>query len=92
MSPNDIVKECKDEIDEQIEKTVQLMSEGLIKDPNKEKFYQSLTWVSELVSRQTVLARYFNINQVLNRVGYKPKKGYEGIIDLKNEIQTTSMG
>jgi len=25
MSPNDIVKECKDEIDEQIEKTIQLM-------------------------------------------------------------------
>ena len=89
----DIINEIKVEIDEQIEKTVQRMCESILDDPNKDSMYQSLDWVSTLLSRRNVLSRYFQLNDVLRRAGYKPdpKNIKEGEINIYNELQSKSV-
>ena len=68
----DVINEIKVEIDEQIDKTVQRMCDGILDEPNKDTMYQSLDWVPTLLSRRNVLSRYFQLNDVLRRIGYRP--------------------
>lgn len=85
----DVINEIKVEIDEQIDKTVQRMCDGILDAPNRDKMYQSLDWVATLLSRRNVLSRYFQLNDVLRRVGYKPdpKNTTSREIDIYTEIQ-----
>ena len=92
----DVINEIKVEIDEQIDKTVQRMCDGILDAPNRDTMYQTLDWVATLLSRRNVLSRYFQLNDVLRRIGYRPDpKAKEGEIDIyklieqtKNEIST----
>lgn len=85
----DVINEIKVEIDEQIDKTVQRMCDGILDAPNRDKMYQSLDWVATLLSRRNVLSRYFQLNDVLRRVGYRPdpKNTTSREIDVYTEIQ-----
>ena len=85
----DVINEIKVEIDEQIDKTVQRMCDGILDEPNKDTMYQSLDWVATLLSRRNVLSRYFQLNDVLRRVGYRPdpKNTTSREIDVYTEIQ-----
>ena len=89
----DVINEIKVEIDEQIDKTVQRMCDGILDAPNKDTMYQSLDWVATLLSRRNVLSRYFQLNDVLRRAGYKPdpKNPKEGEINIYNELQSKSV-
>ena len=85
----DVINEIKVEIDEQIDKTVQRMCDNILDAPNRDQMYQSLDWVATLLSRRNVLSRYFQLNDVLRRVGYRqdPKNTTSREIDLYTEIQ-----
>lgn len=86
----DVINEIKVEIDEQIDKTVQRMCDGILDEPNRDTMYQSLDWVATLLSRRNVLSRYFQLNDVLRRIGYRPDpKAGEGEIDVYKLIQQT---
>ena len=89
----DVINEIKVEIDEQIDKTVQRMCDGILDAPNKDTMYQSLDWVATLLSRRNVLSRYFQLNDVLRRAGYRPdpKNIKEGEINIYNELQSKSV-
>jgi len=84
----DVVNEIKIEIDDQIEKTVQRMCDNILDAPSKEQFYHSLDWVATLLSRRNVLSRYFQLNDVLRRAGYRPdpKDTSSRPIDLFKDI------
>lgn len=85
----DVINDIKVEIDEQIDKTVQRMCDGILDAPNKDQMYQSLDWVATLLSRRNVLSRYFQLNDVLRRVGYRPdpRRTDSHEIDVYTEIQ-----
>ena len=57
----DVINEIKVEIDEQIDKTVQRMCDGILDEPNKDTMYQSLDWVATLLSRRNVCLDTFNL-------------------------------
>ena len=85
----DVINEIKVEIDEQIDKTVQRMCDNILDAPNRDQMYQSLDWVATLLSRRNVLSRYFQLNDVMRRVGYRPdpKNTTSREIDVYTEIQ-----